>query len=109
MVARDFGYEVKRTQEGNAVFGEGPECSRKLCVVAVADNAPVSGYPQAESVPCGPSFIAPDKGFPAGERTQDKKNPQPPVGGDDVVHLHENQRRQWEDSAILRHELPQLR
>ena len=75
----------------------------------MADDATVSGYPQAKSVPCRSSFVAPDKGFPAGERAQDKKNSQPPVGRNDVVHLHQDSRRHGKNSSILRHELRQLR
>ena len=55
-----------------------------------------------------PSSLS-DKGFPAGKRAQDKKNPQPPVGRNDVVHLHQDSRRHGKNSAILRHELCQLR
>src|SRR5205085_9346827 len=57
-VAGNFRDTIKCAKKRNPVFHQGSQCARKLRVVTVTNNPPVSRNHQPETIPCDASFLS---------------------------------------------------
>ena len=73
------------------------------------DDPSITRNSQPKPIPRGSPFLTPDKALPGGECTHDEENAEPPVTRNQMMHLHQYACRQGQNSAVLRHELGQLR
>src|SRR5437868_2615228 len=107
-VGGDFPYQIQRTKEGNPVFDQSPHCTRKLRVVAVANDSSVSRNQQPKTVPSDTSFLAAQERAKTNDSANDCQTRSPPIPSDQMVNLQQDSRRQWKRATSLCHETGQL-
>ena len=74
----------------------------------VTDDAAVPRQDQTKAIPGDPSFVCANEGTDADNRANHNQSTNPPVAGDDVVHLEQDFCRQGKLSSVCLEETSQL-
>src|SRR5437667_11322398 len=89
-VAGDFGYEIKRAEQGNSIFDQSSQCPRELRVITMANDSPISRDEQPEAIPSDASFFSADNGAETNDCANHHQSADPPVASDRVMNLQQN-------------------
>src|SRR4026207_1749036 len=100
----NFSYQIERTEQRYPIFDQGSPRTRKLRVVTVSNDSPVSWNHQLETIPAGAPFVAANQCPETDNSPNPRQHATPPVPRNGMMNLQQNPRGQRKRSASLCHE-----
>src|SRR5581483_11486536 len=75
----NFGYQVECAEQRYSIFHQSSQRARKLGVITVSDDPPISGNRQLETIPTDAPFVTANQRPETDNRTDPRQHTDPPI------------------------------